>query len=142
MVKKKTHKLTFTPDFNFTLFGISSHLNDYKLIWSVNSELAVNFSKQDNLKIEDDKLNEVFEFVTYSYYDEARNLKYRIIANRTVNGYLLPEIKNIDYILHLSGDAGETFQNDLFKNLKAIKSIQAVFKLNVNDLKSKKRLVF
>ncbi len=102
----------------------------------------MNFSRKEDLTIKDERLGENLEFAMYSYYDENREMKYGIIANRAENGYLVPELKNIDYLLHLTGEADEPFQKQLLTDLRNIKSITAVFLLNVDDLKSKKRLVF
>lgn len=141
-MKKKAHKLSYSPDFNFILYGISSHQNDYRLIWSVNTELSMNFSRKENLIIKDEKLGEDLEFAMYTCHDENREMKYGIVANRCEKGYLIPELKNIDYLLHLTGEIDEMFQKKLLSDLRNIKSIAAVFLLNVEELKSKKRLVF
>ena len=60
------------------------------------------------------------EFSLYRYYDEETYLDYHLIANRCEDGFLLEELKNIDYFLRISGDCEDDFTERLLVKLLKI----------------------
>ena len=89
--KKKILKLKIEEHNNFKLIGISSHENDYRLVWSINECLKLQFIRIENLVIHNQKLKEDLEFSRFIYHDEDRYLNYYLISNRCPNGFLSPK---------------------------------------------------
>jgi hypothetical protein len=141
MTSKKIHKLTEQEDYPFKLVGISSAENDYRLCWSLNQTLAINLVKTADLKVFHKRLEEEQAFSQYEYFDEESLLQYRLISNRSANGYLLEEMMNLDYILQLSGDLEEGWTENLIQRLKGMEGIILAFPIDPNSLKSRKKLL-
>ncbi len=139
MVKKKKHKLTFQLDFNFFLLGISSSENDYRLSWEMNKILGISLRKGTDHVIKKKEIEQVF-FV-YTFYDEEVYLQYSLITNKSENGFLIEELRNIDYFLQIHGDLTDNQQQQIFSSVKNIKGVTGVFKLDINTLKSKNKLI-
>jgi hypothetical protein len=138
----KSHKLVVEDDFQFLLIGISSHENDYRISWAINTQLKMAFRRADNLHIHNPRVREDQEFSLYQFTDPETLLNYDLFSNRCDNGFLLEEMKNIDYILKISGDAGKNFPIQMVNKLKKIDIITTAFEINPLLLKSRKKLLF
>jgi len=139
---KKSHKLVLEDDFQFLLIGISSHENDYRISWAINIQLKMALKRTDNLHIHNPRISEEQEFSLYQFTDPETLLHYDLFSNRCDNGFLLEEMKNIDYILKISGDANKNFPTQLVNKLKKIDIITTAFEINPLKLKSRKKLIF
>ena len=133
---KKVHKLTEKEDYRFRLAGISSAENDYKLSWSLNQILGINLVRIDDLEIYHKRLDDKQAFSQFEYFDEETLLQYRLISNRSVNGYLLEEMTNLDYLLQISGDMDNAWLELLIEKMNNIDGIILVFPLDPTTLKS------
>lgn len=139
---KKSHKLIVEDDFHFFLVGISSHENDYRLSWAINTHLKMALKRADNLQIHNPRIKQDQEFSLYQFTDLEKVLHYNLIANRCDNGFLLEEMKNIDYVLKITGDASKNFSEQLVNKLKKIDIITTAFEIDPSELKSRKKLLF
>ncbi|MBN2350593.1 MAG: IPExxxVDY family protein [Bacteroidales bacterium] len=139
-MKKKSHKLDYNNDFDFGLIGIVTAENDYRCSWIINQNLKTNFMRSDNLVVLGNKNSEKQEFSLYTFEDEEKILKLVLIANRCENGYLLPELKNIDFLLQIYGEMPENYISSIISDLRNTPSINAVFLLEPGKLKSAGRL--
>ncbi|MCK4701583.1 MAG: IPExxxVDY family protein [Bacteroidales bacterium] len=138
-MKKKKHKLTFQLDFNFFLLGISSSENDYRLSWEINKKLKISLRKSTDHVIKREEIEQAFSVYTFS--DEEVYLQYFLIANKSENGYLIEELRNIDYFLQIHGDLTDKQQEQIISSVKNIKGVFGVFKLDINTMKSKNKLI-
>jgi hypothetical protein len=139
--KKKTMKLKIDDGINFKIIGISSHENDYRLVWAVNNQLNTRFIRIDNLSLFDQKLNDTMEFSKYGYTDEDKCLKFNLISNRCPNGFLFPQVKNFDYLFQIFGEISETEVRDMLRKLKSVAVVSAAFELSPEKLKSAGRIL-
>jgi len=139
MGKKDVHKLSPEPH-SVALCGISSHENDYRLSWAMNEHLAFRFAKAENHQSFNSRLHEFQEFSTYFYVDDYSNT-YRLISNRCDNGFLLDELKNIDFLLLIEGIDPLAIRLALIDKMKAIPFISTVFPIDTGSLKNKKRIL-
>ena len=138
-MKKKIHKLTFQLDFNFFLLGISSSENDYRLSWEMNKKLKISLRKGADHVIKRKEIEQVF--LVYAFSDEETYLQYFLIANKSENGFLIEELRNIDYFLQIHGDITDKQQKQIISSVKNIKGVIGIFKLDINTLKSKNKLI-
>ena len=139
---RKSHKLIVEDDFHFFLVVISSHENDYRLSWAINTHLKMALKRADNLQIHNPRIKQDQEFSLYQFTDLETVLHYNLIANRCDNGFLLEEMKNIDYVLKIMGDASKNFPEQLVNKLKKIDIITTAFEIDPSELKSRKKLLF
>lgn len=138
---KKVHKLSEKEEYHFKLAGISSAENDYKLSWSLNQILGINLVRLENLEVYHKRLDDKQSFSQFEYFDEETLVQYRLISNRSVNGYLLEEMTNLDYLLQISGDMDEGWLENLIEKMNGIDGIILAFPLDPTTLKSRKKLL-
>jgi len=143
MVKsRKVHKLEVEPDFSFVLIGVSSHESDYKLIWALNSKLELKLARGANLVIPDTKTELNQEFSCYYGQSKEGNFQIHLLSNKSENGFLIPELGNIDYFLKLTGEVYDLHKKKILDGLKETGLVLATFLIQPDTLKSKSRLVF
>jgi hypothetical protein len=138
----RRYKLEYKENFDFLLFGLSSHENDYRLVWKINQTFSFNFERGKNHRIISKKTGQEIEFALYSYDDEDTFYLYHFISNKSDQGVLLEELKNIDYLIMIQGEFTDAFSNGFLNRLKKIETIQGVFKIDPAGLKNRENLVF
>lgn len=140
MIKKKIHKLTFELESDFSLIGIASHENDYRLSWAINKSLHLDLIKVEDLSLNHPKHKINTNYSMYYFEDENNYISYNLISNKSEKGFLMPEMKNIDFILRISGSPDATFTDELVKKLKKIDIIITAFL--IDDLQERLHNVF
>jgi len=133
--KKKVVKLQIGEPNGYTLIGISSHENDYRLVWAINTAFSFGFSRIENLVIFNHKLNADLEFSRFIHTDEDKYLTYHLISNRCADGFLFPEIRNLDYLLQISGEMNSKHLTMILKELKKVDNVSATFMIDPKLLK-------
>lgn len=137
--KKKIHKLSFKPDFEFVLLGISSHENDYRLSWVINNHLSFGLSKTNNIAL--NNKNSIQQFSVFSYHDEESYNTYYLINNISEQGFLFKELKNIDYFFQINGELIDYELQKIIIKLREIDIIASVFRIDVATLKNPAKLL-
>jgi len=134
-IRKKTVKLKIEGPSNFRLIGISSHENDYRMVWAVNEQMKMQFTRVDNLLVHHVKIQADMEFSRFLYHDEDRYLKLYLISNRCPDGFLFPDVKNLDFLLQVTGEITDAELRELVKKLKSVSVISAVFILQADKIR-------
>tara|TARA_R110000787_G_scaffold45993_4_gene111914 strand:- start:5543 stop:6013 length:471 start_codon:yes stop_codon:yes gene_type:complete len=142
---------------NYTLIGIHTALEDFKLAFLLNNNLNTLFSKANfSLDFESEHskasfsiynyINEEYDFEWYlianSYKEERTNALDTIVLSTETKTYLIPEKKRVDYFLKI---VGETNQELIYKTVDKINQINQVvtsYTVESNTLKSKEFLIF
>ena len=123
MAKRNVVRLK-TPPVMFTIIGISSHENDYRLSWNINEQLGYTFTQGDSL------VTGGKEFTCFVHKDDDCTLI--LISNRCDNGFLLEKHKNFDFILKINGELDETETSAWLRELRKAPLVSAVFPIPVN----------
>ncbi|PLX04780.1 MAG: IPExxxVDY family protein [Marinilabiliales bacterium] len=139
---KKSHKLKLTPEYSFSMIGISSHENDYRLSWALNKALNIELRKTDNYDVITKKSPVKQSFSKYTYVDETSQLDYILIANSCENGYLMEEYKNLDYVFLISQDFTQEEKQKYLQLVKSAGVIHLATFVDIESLKSKYKLIF
>ncbi len=142
----KKNRLNFEPEFDeFELIGIVSSLKEYKLAWIINKLLKIKLIKEPDI---------IFAFINeakicisnYVYKLEYGN--FRFLRNRasdyinTKIPFLLPELKQYDYLIKLEKISHAYTAEQVINILKTVNQILFIQILSVNELKSKENLIF
>jgi hypothetical protein len=127
-MKKKVHKLLVAGTNPFKLLGISSHENDYRLTWAANSKLGFRLIRSENITTGDDN-SEKLEFSVFKSTDDKKLHKMNLISNRCPNGFLINEMKNIDFFMQIFGDISQPCLDEIVSGLKSIDIVSAVFEI-------------
>ena len=141
----------------YSLIGIHSTLEDYKLAYLLNKNLNTRFYKaKEDLKfvIEEKKAS----FSIYNYENIEYDYEWFLIANsyKTENQtasnallltsetitYLIPEKKKVDFFLKISGDSEYEFVMKTINSIKSIDNVITAYSIDKNTLKSKDFLIF
>jgi hypothetical protein len=97
--------------------------------------------KKDDYTVFNNKRMEDHAFSFYEWVNEEGD-RYNLISNRCIKGALLPEQKAMDYLLLIRPDKTRIDEAELVAELKNIKVILGVYRLEVLKLKSKENLLF
>ena len=124
MAKRNVVKLD-VGSATFTIIGISSHENDYRLSWSINEQLGLAFVHGNNIVTSAGK-----EFSCFVHEGDEQTLL--LISNRCDNGFLLEKHKNIDFILKFNTELNDTETSAWLSDLKKVPLVSAVFPIPVN----------
>jgi hypothetical protein len=129
-------------EFDFKLMGISSHVQDYRLCWTVNRTLGLDLIKSDEeIIIRLNKVDEPLCFSNYYYQDLDSEVEFELICNRHEQGFLIPELKAADYFLKVSDFYSKSLDELIFA-LRKSSLINMAFEIDVNSLRSRQNLLY
>ncbi len=137
----KKHKLDLAIEEDFCLLGMISDEPDYKLCWMINQSLDMDFEKQEDLQLFHRKLKEEQVFSLFSYHDDDAMITFRIIRNRTENGYYLDELKNIDYLIHIQGEINTMRISNFMLSVGALEPVRMCVPSDLSRIKNRERLL-
>jgi hypothetical protein len=135
-------KLEIEYDYDFALIGICSHEKDYRICWALNNKLGFELKKTEELEIKEKKLDEPSMFSMYVYESPEQYIGYYVIANRSENGLLVPEHKQVDYFLMVKGAVTDEQVGALIRQLREVNLVLTAYEIDPNQLKSKQNLLF
>ena len=119
--KRNIIKYKAAADKMFTVIGISSHENDYRLSWNFNEDLGLSFVRsEDNIETGDGK-----EFAYFVHQDEDQCLM--LISNRCDNGFLIDKYRNLDFILKFDTELNDEEIAEWIKKLRKVTLVSAAF---------------
>lgn len=149
--------LTFDLEDDYSLIGIHSTEEDYRLAYLLNNCLNFKLTRfKDNL----DFKNSTSIFPLFEYKDEANFINYYLINNKyteltdnqykeglfsgnySTTSYLIPEKKKVDFFLKIEGCNKEDFIKKLVNDLNKINQIITSYSIELISLKSKENLIF
>lgn len=136
----KKHKLSVSIDEDYCLLGVVSDEPDYKVCWLLNQQMNFSLARTADLKLFNKRLNIEQEVTLFKYYDDNALISYRLIGNKTSSGYFLPELKNIDYLLHIQGVIDLEEITKLIKMIGSIKSVRMCVPVDLSKIKERERL--
>ena len=137
----KKHKLEMAIEEDFCILGVVTDETDYKLCWMINQSLNMNFEKQDDLKLYHRKLKEEQVFSHFSYNDDDALVTFRIIKNRSENGYYLDALKNIDYLIHIQGEINTVRISRFMLSVGGLETVRMCVPSDLSRIKNKERLL-
>lgn len=137
----KKHKLYTEISYDFGLIGISSHEKPYKLAWAINEKMGIDLTLMKDLEIKEKGVEEKLTFARYNYVDE-NELEINLLSNKSENGFLIPDLKNFDFFMQLSGNSSSEIRDKILKELKSIDFVNAALKLDPNCLAKKDRFIY
>ncbi len=140
---KKT-KLIADVDFDFSLLAIASQMKEYKLAWMINQDLGIRLVKQPD---------EIFHFLgdeqlcISNYLYQTEHSKLRLVFNRSKeetasNQFLIPELKQFDYLMLVEGFESSMVIAEVRETLKRINGVQMVNLMEIDQLKTRENLIF
>ena len=137
----KKHKLEMAIEEDFCLLGVVADEPDYKFCWMINRELEINFEKLEDLDLYHPKLNVDQQFSIFAFDDEDAMVTYRIIKNRSDQGYFLDEVKNLDFLVHIQGEIYKDQIGTFMQSVNTIPAVLMCVPVDLARLRNKERLL-
>ena len=134
--------LNFDYKLEFVLVAIGCHLKDYRIAGEINKLLIIELAKQDDYILSLKKDEKDKSFSKYHFEDEDNQWEYYLLSNKSNNGFLIPELKQIDYLLQIHGNLNFAEAEQIVKEIKTIPIINVAYLVDVDKLKSRDNLIF
>lgn len=137
--------LDFEYDIDYQLIGVISNVKEFKLAWLVGKVLELDFEKKDDLSFQ---LPGKKELLISNFVSESEYFTFRFLKNKAydTNGlpkpYLLPEVKNYDYLIQLEGEYSRLSFDEIKMALREDAIVQYADIIDVDSLKSKENLIY
>jgi hypothetical protein len=125
------------------LFGIMASIKSYQFVWHINKQLGYSFRLNNDLEIERRNKSRSFFFSIYEYRIPLTSMSYYIYHNQNDGEFLLPELKNLDFLWMIKGD--DISSQDISSLQQTIKSLPNVLLVNEvasDKIKNKQHLIF
>ena len=139
ILNRKT--LKFEIDLDFVLIAITSSLRDYRLCYYINKRLNFNFVKSPDLAIDIVQGAPRVLFSLYEYNWEASETDFYFIANKGSDGYLIPEMRKVDFFIMIKNYIDDDDLDKLIANLNKMQEIVAAVKIDPKKIKSRENLL-
>ena len=140
----------------YSLIGIHTTLEDYKLAYLLNRILGTSFCKcKKDLHIEE--LSKKIPFSLYNYSNLEYEFEWFLIANSSrrenqtesnellltteTKTYLIPEKKKVDFFIKISGNVSYSFVVETIDKINTIDQVITSYSIDKNTLKSKDFLI-
>lgn len=141
----KNSKLFVSYEYDFELLGLTSTAKEYKLAWAINNLMDLRLVKNSDLSFD---FKDGKSLVISNYLYKTEHSTFRLIKNKSFDtafysqGYLLPELKNFDYIIYLQGFEESFLPENFLQRLRELEEIIYIQYIDVQGLKSKENLIF
>jgi hypothetical protein len=144
-------------DDNYTLIGIHSTLEEYKLAYLLNQKIKTEFIRADySLDFENKNNNatfDIYEFIntkfsqswfliSNQYSNDFEGVMTGLFQSNEITTYLIPEKRKIDFFLKLEGDFNYDYIAKKVEEINSINQVITSYKIDPNTLKSKDFLIF
>lgn len=136
----KKFELDIEFEYDFLLFGIVSPEKPYRLAWQINHKYPYSFERTEDYGI---NLNDKpYSFSRFDFKHDENHTAYILLANKDEGAFLLPELRNFDYLLLVNGALDFFDESALRQDIGSVPSVQIVYAVDINTLKSKQNLVY
>jgi hypothetical protein len=137
---KKIHKLDIPLEIDFYIIGIVCNESDYRLCWQINSKLETNLTKDEDIVISQKHNQSLFSL--FSFEDEELFLKYNLIKNKNQKSFFIPEEKNYDYFLKISGELTDSEVEIIVASIRSIPEVNIAKNISPIEIKSINNFLF
>lgn len=127
--------------YDFMLFGIICQHHDYRLCFEMNRVLNLSLERTTDLELTLNKGKDKIKTARFEYKDGFGN-EYFVLSNKTSNGLLITEYKNIDYFFMVREPIQVNDKLQLEKKLRAIPVVLGAYHLEPEKIKTGERFIF
>ncbi len=91
-------------EFDFSIWGINSSVEDYRLCLYLNQSLKWNLKRVHDVEFYSSQIKGFKHFNAYMYKNDADFYTLELIQNKNSGNILIPELKNFDFLFLLHGE--------------------------------------
>lgn len=132
-------KLDMEPDPDITVIGISSHVKDYRLCWSINRSIGLELTRR-RTDITDETNGIRATFSAFDHVDQELQARYTLVNNHSGDGILLKEQRQADYFLVVDNELAEN-KPDLLDKVRSAEFVLTAFQLPYEKLRAGHKLL-
>lgn len=132
-------KLDSEPDPDVFLIAISSHVNDYRLCWSLNNSLGIQLSRRKR-DIRGQGPEQQAYFPVFDHTEETSQANISLISNHAPEGVLLADQRQADFFLVVDGDTSLK-PADILRHVRGAEFVLAAFNLDLKHIKDAYKLL-
>lgn len=115
----------------FVIIGIACHLNDYRIVHFLNKISNFSFIRYNDLIVYQ-KNNETPLGFPFYYFDDTENCTtFHFISNRSPDGIMINEWKQIDFLLISFGAGNNIDLKAIIKQIRGIPNVLAVSEMPI-----------
>lgn len=127
------HKLDLRPEPEVVVIGISSHVNDYRLCWSLNKSLELELTRRaEDVEGID---GAAASFAAYDHVFEDDGTLVSLLCNRSEGVLLLKEQREADFFLVLD-ENGPLRPDETLDRIRNAEFVLAAYTLDLKRLRS------
>ena len=138
---RKILKVTDGDEYDFLLFGIVSQHREYRLCHFLNQKLGISLVRDPDYEIMKPQNRQTLAFAQYRFAPEDQ-ARYFFFSNKTTVGFLVPELKNIDYFLLIKDYHNRIDSDQILAGIKSIPLVLGSYSLEPVGLRARENLVF
>lgn len=125
------------------ILGIMTSLKNYQFCWKLNNSLGMAFRLNNEIEMLIKRKGRDYHFNVYEYNETTNYICHYLYTNSYEGEYLLPELKNFDFIWLMKNEpVSNEFITDIKTWLKDIKEVQLVTEIDLDKIKNKTSLIF
>ncbi|EOR95894.1 hypothetical protein ADIARSV_0907 [Arcticibacter svalbardensis MN12-7] len=133
--------LKYELDLDFVLIAVTSSLKDYLLCFKINRQIFTDFARIEDLSVHLTNIGDVF-FSRYYYQLPESETDLFLLANKGTEGYLIPEMKNVDYFILIKNYMDENDLEFIIEGLNKLPDILNATEVSPQKIKSIENLIF
>ncbi|HOW24219.1 MAG TPA: IPExxxVDY family protein [Bacteroidales bacterium] len=132
----KKHNLEIPREHEWPVFvGIACRSRDYQLCFHINKKLDLHLKKLPDFTILLPGKTETSCYSLYRHQDLSRRLDYLLLSNHHPDSKLMPEFKQTDYFLLVSGETTANETEHLIRMLRDVPGVLLAYYLDLSKSK-------
>lgn len=135
--------LTYEFELDFALVAITSSLEPHVFCFKLNRQLNISLFRIDELGIsfrEGDVGS--LHFDRYFYQNSSVETTFYLLVNRGAGGFLVPEMKNVDFFLLIQNGIDEEDLKATISTINQITEVLVAIQVDPKKIKSRENLIF
>ncbi len=132
-------KLDLEPDPEINVIGISSHVKEYRLCWSLNRALEIELTKRRQ-GIQEMLNGRAAVFSAYDHLDEETNSNCTLVNNHGSEGVLLRELRQADFFLVIDDERNGSI-DEVLRKVRSAEFVLTAFPMNFAQLRDGHKLL-
>ncbi len=120
---------------SYILVGLSTQLKDYRLSFLLNKIPGLHFSRLEELSVAIPGEKDVAIYSLYTSSNEETFNTYYLLSNRSGDQFLVPSLKQTDYLMLIEGPFKKQQKDELLLALRAIPNLLLAAEVNPMTVK-------
>lgn len=127
MTKKKVLKIKYEPEFE--IIGLFAGIKNYRLCWFMNKVLSLEFKRLSDISLTAYQAKSTDRFSLFFSENKELQISYFLLNNYNGSNILIPEPKNLDFLLLLKSNELRLDVNYLVKKLRDIPQVATAIRI-------------